>query len=133
MALFLLPTLTAQSLEAGPFGGLLVSVVSGLFSLAFALQVVFPYRLELDAEGFTTWAFWKKSRTRWVDSSEFRVARPFGAVVFEDRGYRPHLGLRAFNRWFLGGDFVVGAGRYGGLASRDLAQLMNTYRAAVPH
>lgn len=107
----------------------------GLASLSLAFQVVFPWRLEIDANGFTDVAFWWRRRNRWSDCSEFRPWRSSrlllgrsAAVVFENRFSSEGRLSRWLAKAIWGGESVLGVGGHLGLRAKDLAELMNRYR-----
>jgi hypothetical protein len=102
----------------------------GLGVVVFAIQIVRPSVLLLDADGFEPHVLFhrRESRRLWEDCSTFTASDdgPAKLVVYSTRR-RDLAALRVVNSALAGGDEAVQAG-FGGLNASQLAELMNRYR-----
>jgi hypothetical protein len=102
----------------------------GLGVVVFAIQIVHPSVLLLDADGFEPHLLVhrRESRRRWEDCSTFTASDDGPAKLVVYSTTRKDLAaLRVVNSTLAGGDEAVQAG-FGGLNATQLAELMNRYR-----
>ena len=102
----------------------------GLGVVVFAIQIVRPSVLLLDADGFEPHLLFhrRESRRRWEDCSTFTASDDGPAKLVVYSTTRKDLAaLRVVNSALAGGDEAVQAG-FGGLNATQLAELMNRYR-----
>jgi hypothetical protein len=104
----------------------------GLGVVVFAIEIVRPSVLLLDADGFEPNVLLRRpgSRRQWDECSEFTTSGtgPANLVIYSTTR-KDLTALRVTTTTLAGGDEAVQAG-FGGLNATQLAQLMNRYRDA---